>query len=229
MYEVVKIPYIKENGEVETKDLRFAYSRTGEQQFIQDFFLDNDTCYKELGCKVNGITNTIPFGIVMMKAVTIDNSSLISGDNRLLHQEEVITEFGEEMRNYATRGELRPHKINFDVKIKCGSDLERLVIFETISDIFYKARKFYISWAGFEMLDCLVSFPEDISMEKQFEFKAEDNEKHPLLEFSLEVFTYKPVLKRETAFEYANYITNKVVNIKIDEGNKNASGSANIL
>lgn len=197
LYESLKIREIK-NEKTNIKSVRFFYSMTGEEQFLQDYFLNTDKYCNVLSPKIEGNVNTIPSGVFTLSNAGINESDLASGYTRIDYQKKFNTEFSLEERDMSARADFIPMQYDFEAKVKCSSDLERMKVFEALIKKFYKARKFWIKFEGFQKLPVMMAFPDSYDMAKNFNFRYPDNEKRPEVVFRLQVVSYMPVIDEKT-------------------------------
>lgn len=197
LYDVIEIKQVR-RGNVELKRVPFFYSTTGEEQFIQDFFLNTDKYCDILSPKIEGILARIPSGVFSMSNAGVNQQSLASGYTMADYQKEFNTEFSTEERDMAANVDFIPLQFDFEAKVKCSSDIERMKIFEELIKKFYKVKKFWIKYEGFQKLPVMVSFPDQYSMDKNFQFRYPDNSNRPTIVFNLQVVGWLPVIDLST-------------------------------
>lgn len=193
MYDVIQIKETK-NGETAFKKVPFFYTMTGEEQFLTDYFLNTDKYCSELSHKIEGNVTRIPSGRFNITGAGITTDDIGSGYTRANYDKKVETEFTREIRSMSARTTFLPMKYDIEMKVKSGSDLERLKIFEAVVKKLYKIKKFNVRYEGFNKLPCLVSFPESMNIQKNFVFQYPADDKRPLLLFNVEVLGYMPVI-----------------------------------
>lgn len=223
-YDILEISETRDNIESIIK-IPIFYSKAGEEQFIKDLYLDTDKYCNELSSNIEGNLKKIPSGVIKLTGVSVDAANSISGFNRLQYSKEVETEFNIESRDFSSRGELLPHTYDFDITIRCSSDIQRLKIFDALIEQLYKARRFYISYKGFNKIKCTIALPEDYTMEKNFAFGYGDNEKRPEINFKVQMYVYRPVIDQSTEYNVNNTVKDFTVTINPlnpdEEGNIN--------
>lgn len=197
LYDVIQIKQAR-NGNIELKRVPFFYSTTGEEQFIQDYFLNTDKYCNILSPKIEGNLVRVPSAVFSMSNAGINQQSVTSGYTRADYQKEFDTEFSTEERDMSARVDFIPLQFDFEAKVKAGSDIERIKIFEEIIKNFYKVKKFWIKYEGFQRLPVMVSFPDQYNLDKNFQFRYPDNEKRPTMIFNLQVVGYLPVVDLST-------------------------------
>lgn len=197
LYDVIEIKQV-EDGVVKLKRIPMFHSMTGEEQFITDYFLNTDKYCNTLSPKIEGNVTRIPSGIFNISNVGINQQSLGSGYTRVDYQKEFDTEFSQEERDMSARTDFIPLQYDMEVKIKCGSDIERLKIFEAFIKKFWKIKKFYIKYEGFRKLPITISFPDSVNMSKNFVFKYPENDKRPQLVATIQVIAPFPVVDLKT-------------------------------
>jgi hypothetical protein len=106
-----------------------------------------------------------------------------------------------------------PLRYDVEMKVKSGSDIERLKIFETVIKKLYKTKKFFIKYGGFPKLPCRVSFPENYNVTKNFNFNYPSDDKRPMLIFNVELLTFMPVIDESTIRNNEEKIESSTANI----------------
>ena len=197
MYDVIQIKQTVK-GETTMKKVPFFYSESGNEQLLTDYFLNTDKYCNVLSPKIEGNLVTIPSGRFSIGGVAITTDDLGSGYVRANYDEKVIGEMVDEMRSISARTNFIPLKYDIEMKVKCGSDIERLKVFDAVIKKLYKVKKFTIKYEGFRKLPCLISFPESMNMAKNFIFQYPTDDKRPLLIFNVEVLSYLPVIDETT-------------------------------
>jgi hypothetical protein len=197
LYDVINIKQVVK-GEIQIKRMPFFYSMTGEEQFIQDYFANTDKYCNILSPKIEGNTVRIPSGVFTFTDVGVRQQDMTSGNTRAEYVKTFETDFGDEERNMSARTDFIPLEFGFEAVVKCGSDVERLKIFQEMIRMFYKQKKFYIKFEGFNKLPVTVSFPESYNIAKNFQFKYGQEDKRPKLTFQLQVVAYQPIVDIST-------------------------------
>lgn len=211
-YDSIKIKQIQD-GSTLIKSVPIYHSQTGSEQFLTDYFLNTDRYKNTLSGKVEGNIKIVPSGVFNFSDVGIQRDMLGSQYTRVKSQEIIDNDFGVEVKDVSNRGEFIPLLYDVDVKIKCGSDLERLKIMEAIIIKFYKTKKFFVSYNGFKKLPCLVALPDNMNVSKVFNFKSGENNLRPELVFKLELLGYMPSIDPETERDFSQTIQEINANI----------------
>lgn len=197
MYNSIKLTD-EVDGNERIRNVRFFYSATGSEQYITDYFLNTDSCYKYLSTKVEGNVNTIPSGVFNIQSPSISTDSTNHGYTRLKHKVRIESEYGAEERDMSSRGTYVPISMNAHFKVKCTSDTERMMVWEEIVKNLYKQKKYWMRYGGFEKIPVTIMFPEGFGLDKNFEFTAGEGENRPMLEFDVDLITYLPVIDKTT-------------------------------
>jgi hypothetical protein len=167
-------------------EVPFFYSTTGDERFLQDYFLQwNDCIYPK---KVDGNSDPIPRGVLKIGDISIDTAGLTQ---RWIRGEfsRIINGTTETFSAYINS---LPLKIEFEVEIKFDTLNECFKTFQAILETFYRVRIFNVEFKGM-MIPCQVSFPESMPVEKSFEFSY-PSEKEISMKFSLDIESYYPVI-----------------------------------
>ncbi len=216
LYDTVEINATNSNGEVEPKKVPIYYSMTGEQQFLIDYFLDTDKYCKELK-PLLGNQPLIPSGIIKLDDGDISNEDNGSEHIRVAYSKTFETELATEERDMVARGGFIPVSNSWTIEIKCSTDLDRFKIFQVLARKFYKARKFWIRFEGFERLPVLIAFPDRYNVNKNFKFKYPQDEKRPILEFKLQSLSFLPNVDLSTELFRGEKTLMKTTNITVNK------------
>lgn len=193
-----------EKGKTEKINVPFYTSYTGDEQFLMDYYYDPDPAcgFK----KIEGTTNVIPSGVFTLQSPSLPSQELMNKYERATYNAKFENEFGEEIRDMSARTFFIPVLFEFNGTIKTSSDNMRFKIWQSLIRTLYKVKKFYIQFEGFSRIPCLITFPENYNMPKEFQFEYEADNKRPTIEFSFEVLTYLPDPDFETEVFRGNKI-----------------------
>jgi len=197
-YDIMEVEEVV-NDKVVMKKVPIFYSMSGTEQFLTDYFLNTDKYHSELSCKIEGNVNKIPSGVFTVKTGGVSTQDTTSSA-RMVYEREVQTEMADEVRKFSAETEVVVENFNMEFTIKASSDIEKWKIYDVLIEKFYKVKKFYIRYKGFTKLPCLFGFPENYDVQKQIQFRFNDNDKKPLIVFNAELKTFRPIpdLKTET-------------------------------
>jgi len=197
-YDIMEVEEIV-NDKASMKKVPIFYSMTGTEQFLTDYFLNTDKYHNELSCKIEGNVNQIPSGVFTVKTGGVSSQDTTSSA-RMVYEKDVETEMTTEVRKFSAETEIIVETFNLEFTIKASSDIEKWKIYDVIIEKFHKVKKFFIKYKGFNKLPCLIGFPDSYDVQKQVQFRFNDNDKRPLVVFSAELKTFRPVpdFKTET-------------------------------
>lgn len=185
----------KEDKEQEIVEIPFYYSTTGDERYLQDFFAHTwNSCYK---AGLEGNFDAIPRGTIKLDSSNIDTGALtqrfIRGNfNRVIKKIEGGELKGENLESFSAYINSIPQTFEFSCEIRTDTLTDAFKIQQTIIEVFYKSKAFYTTYKGV-LVPCQVGFPEQIGIEKQFEFSYPSDNTIKLT-FSLSVETYLPVI-----------------------------------
>jgi hypothetical protein len=179
----------------------FFYSMTGDERFLQDYFLEwNDCVHPKIA---DGNYDVIPRGIVTLTANTINTTVMTHRFVRGSYVKEVAGQ----LQTYNAFLNSIPLSMTFDVQIETDTNLDAFKIQQSIIETFYKTQVYSVSYKGFRV-PCQVGFPEDYGLDKTFEFTYQSDSKLNI-KFSLSIETYMPVIDPTTERKNSNRITSQ--------------------
>jgi len=171
----------------------FFYSMSGDETFLQDFYLDYLDCDGQSPF-AEGNYDVIPRGIVTLTGVNIDTASLTSGFVRATYN---VEDLQGQMKAYSAYTTSIPLSMTFDVKLRADTLLDTFKIFQSVIQVFYKVFSFSVEFGGMRV-PVQVGFPEQYQNDKQLEFSYQNTQKWIETSFSLSVETYYPQKDLET-------------------------------
>jgi hypothetical protein len=191
--EKVTYTQINQTQDVLKVYIPFFYSLSGDESFLQDFYLDYQDCDGNSPF-AEGNYDIIPRGIVNLMGVNIDTASITNGFVRATYNSE-DTEGN--MKAYSSYTSSIPLSMTFDVKLRADSLLDTFKIFQSVIQVFYKVFSFSVEFGGMR-IPVQVGFPEQYQNDKQIEFSYLSTQKYIETTFSIQVETYYPQKDLET-------------------------------
>lgn len=191
--EKVTYTQINQQQEVLQVYIPFFYSLSGDESFLQDFYLDYEDCDGQSPF-AEGNYDIVPRGVINLSGVNIDTSSLTSGFVRATYNQEDVEG---NMKAYSAYTTSIPLAMTFDVKVRADTLLDTFKIFQSVIQIFYKVFSFSIEFGGMR-IPVQVGFPEQYQNDKQLEFSYLSTQKHIETNFMIQVETYYPQKDLET-------------------------------
>lgn len=191
--EKVTYTQINQTQDVLKVYIPFFYSLSGDESFLQDFYLDYQDCDGNSPF-AEGNYDIIPRGIVNLIGVNIDTASITNGFVRATYNSE-DTEGN--MKAYSSYTSSIPLSMTFDVKLRADSLLDTFKIFQSVIQVFYKVFSFSVEFGGMR-IPVQVGFPEQYQNDKQIEFSYLSTQKYIETTFSIQVETYYPQKDLET-------------------------------
>jgi hypothetical protein len=184
-----KVKYIQINDQQDVLEIYipFFYSMTGDEPFLQDFFLNYKNCSTD-EVLAEGNYDVIPRGIVTMGTPQIETQGITNKYTRMAYSRETLEG---EMKTFSSFTNSLPLNISFEVTIKVDTLLDSFKIFQSVLQTFYKTYTFSFEYEGFR-IPCQVGFPESYEGSKQLEFSYNNNPQFIDFKFSVAVETYFP-------------------------------------
>ena len=184
-----KLKYIQVNDQQEILEvyIPFFYSMTGDEPFLQDFFIKYTNCATDQ-VVAEGNYDVIPRGIVVLQTVQIDPQGLSNKFTRMSYAVESVQG---EMKTYSSYTNSVPLNIGLEVTIKVDTLLDAFKVFQSVIGTFYKTYTLSFEYEGFRV-PAQVGFPESYDMSKQMEFSYNNNPQYIEFKFSLAAETYFP-------------------------------------
>ena len=180
----VTIKNVVSDTEVKIVKVPFFYAFSGDEKFMQDYFTNWSDCAPDF---IEGNYDPIPRGNMTMTGINILNANQTSRFVRGYYTKEVE---GQLVRYNSYLNSI-PMSLRFNMKVLVDSVLDAFKINQEIIRIFYKTMVFRVNFAG-SVIPCQVGFPEDYTVDKQFEYTYGD-QLRTTLSFDLEVETYLPI------------------------------------
>lgn len=191
--EKVTYTQINQQQQVLQVYIPFFYSMSGDESFLQDFYLDY------LDCDGNspfaeGNYDIIPRGVVTLTGVNIDTASITNGFVRATYNVEDIQG---NMKAFSSYTSSIPLSMSFEVKLRADTLLDTFKIFQSVIQVFYKVFSFNVEFGGMR-IPVQVGFPEQYPNDKQLEFSYLSSQKYIETSFTIAVETYYPQKDLET-------------------------------
>jgi hypothetical protein len=165
----------------------FFYSMTGDEPFLQDFFIRYKNCDTDQ-LIAEGNYDIIPRGVLTFTGAQIDTQSLTNKFTRMSYATENLQG---EMKTFSSYTNSIPLALTFNCTIKVDTVLDSFKIFQSVITTFYKTYQFSFEYSGFR-IPVQVGFPENYEINKQFEFTYQNNPQFIDFSFILAIETYFP-------------------------------------
>lgn len=184
-----KLTYYQVNDQQEKIEVfvPFYYSLTGDEPFLQDYFLEYINC-KTDEIHAEGNYDIIPKGIVTFQGVDLDTGGLTNKFTRMNYTVEDKTG---QMKTFSSFTNSIPLNVSFNVAMKTDTLLDAFKLFQSAVTIFYKTYSFSFEYDGFR-IPVTVGFPESYEMTKATEFTFGSSAPFIDFNFSLALETYFP-------------------------------------
>jgi len=187
MNDNVKYTQIDDQQEVLEIFIPFFYSLTGDESFLQDFFIRYRNC-KTDQIIAEGNYDVIPRGVVSLQGIQIDLQGLANKYTRMNY---AVEDLKGEMKTFSSFTNSIPLSIAFNVAVKVDTLLDAFKIFQSVLTTFYKTYQFSFEYEGFR-IPAQVGFPDAYEINKQLEFTYQSNPQFIDFNFSIAVETYFP-------------------------------------
>lgn len=188
-------------------EVPFYYSTTGDERFLQDYFIEWRDCVHPK--YLDGNFDPIPRGVVKLSDLSINTGNLtqrwIRGNFSRIIDGKIQT-FNAYLNSI-------PLDMNFDVVIRTDTVTDSFKILQAVLEVFYRTQIFNTTFKGL-MVPCQVGFPENYPIEKAFEFSY-PTDSNIEMTFTLTLETYFPIfdepnLGSQNAISSANTMANWV-------------------
>lgn len=188
-------------------DIPFYLSLTGDEAYLYDYFLFDDSMDPERR-KAIGNYEVKPRGIASLESMTVDSGALINKYVRGNYQK--LEEDGT-MKSYNAQFQMIPLVFNVNVKVIVDTHIE---IFKTVEQVIkrlYKNNQYQVDVGvqreGTYRVACAYKLPEDYEMERPIEFGFDDK-KQRSVNFAIEVKCRMPVFEFNTELYNGNRMFN---------------------
>jgi hypothetical protein len=183
-----KLTYIQVNDKQEVLEVfvPFFYSMTGDESFLQDFFIEYKECLTDKTV-AEGNYDVLPRGIVTLQSSEINTGGLGNKFTRMSYAKESLEG---EMKTYSSYTNSVPLNLSFNVAMKVDTMLDAFKIYQSVISTFYKTYTYSFEYQGFR-IPVQVGFPESYEINKQLEFSYASND-YIQFNFSVAMETYFP-------------------------------------
>lgn len=161
----------------------------GSEDFIRDFFINQD----KICCGESPATllNKYPSGRVILAGnFSVDSNMLTSNAVRTKREVNVDNFFVEAKKTVYGRNTILGLNTSFNIEFRCNSIIERMKIFQSIVDNFYKERTFYFSSCGIHKIPASVVVTDQYKVEQGQQFKFSDYDGYSSLSVSFDLSTF---------------------------------------
>lgn len=165
----------------------FFYSMTGDESFLQDFFIRYKNCDTD-ELIAEGNYDIIPRGVLTFAGAQIDTQSLVNKFTRMSY---AVEDLKGEMKTFSSYTNSIPLSMSFNCTIKTDTVLDSFKVFQSVLGTFYKTFQFSFEFSGFR-IPCQAGFPENYEINKQFEFTYQNNPQFIDFTFPIALETYFP-------------------------------------
>ena len=191
--EKVTYTQINQQQQVLQVYIPFFYSMSGDESFLQDFYLDYIDCDGNSPF-AEGNYDIIPRGVVTLTGVNIDTASITNGFVRATYN---VEDLQGNMKSFSSYTSSIPLSMSFEVKLRADTLLDTFKIFQSVIQVFYKVFSFNVEFGGMR-IPVQVGFPEQYPNDKQLEFSYLNTQKYIETSFTIQVETYYPQKDLET-------------------------------
>lgn len=184
--------------DIEKIEVPWWYNQSGDERFMQDFYTHYAQCVPPR--PVDGNFDRIPRGIITYTGSGINAQRITS---RYV-QGRYVKEIDGKLEGFVSYLYSIPINIRFDCELWVDTYTTGLKIEQEIREVFYKNVTYYVYYKGMRV-GCTAGFPEEIGLEKNFQYSFEQENKIKIT-FQIEVESYQPVFDPTTEMPARNNI-----------------------
>ncbi len=214
LIDTVKIKFQISDTKFENKRVPYIYGLTGQERYLQDFLLN----IPSVNCSVlmEGSTDVIPRAHVNLVGDRIVSAALRNKFVRGSYVvEEQDTNGNKTLRTYSAYINMIPMEFTFNIEVRGNTLNELYKIKDQVISTFYKARKFNSTYKGFR-IPCQAGFPDELTVEKMFEYTYPSGESWSTMKYTILVESYFPVIDETTALFRGNLM--KAIDLNLSMG-----------
>jgi hypothetical protein len=184
-----KLTYTQINDQQQILEvfIPFFYSMTGDESFLQDFFIEYKNCDTD-ELIAEGNYDVVPRGVLTFSGGQIETGSLTNKFTRMSY---TVEDLRGEMKTYSSFTNSVPLSFNFNCVIKSDTVLDSFKVFQSTIATFYKTFQGSFEYSGLR-IPFQVGFPENYEINKQFDFTYSTNPQLIDFTFQIAVETYFP-------------------------------------
>jgi len=211
-------------------DIPFYLSLTGDESYLYDYFLFDDSMDPERR-KAIGNYEVMPRGITSLDSMTIDSGALVNKYVRGTYQK---LENDGTMKSYNAQFQMIPVTMSLNTKIKVDTQLEVFKVTERLIKRLYKNNPYQVDVGTLEegtyRVACTYKMPEDYEMKRPIEFGFDDKKERSII-FTIELKCRIPVFEFETELFSGNrmFNFNTTVQTSNDINNPDIGGDDSML
>lgn len=176
---------VHSNEQQDIVECPFYYSTTGDERFLQDYFMEWRDCIHPK--YITGNFDPIPRGIVKLTDMNINTGNLTQ---RWIRGEFTRLIDGK-LETFSAYINSLPLDFSFNVSIRADTITDIFKITQAVLETFYHIQIYNTSYKGV-MIPCQVGFPDAYPIEKTFEFTY-PTDTNIEMNFQLTLETYLPV------------------------------------
>lgn len=190
-----KLTYLQINEQQQVLQVfvPFFYSMSGDESFLQDFYMDYIDCDGQSPF-AEGNYDVVPRGILNLSGVSIDTQAITNGFVRSTYN---LEDNQGQMKAFSAYTNYIPLSLSFDITIRTDTLLDTFKIFQSSIQTFYKVFDYSIEFGGMR-IPVQVGFPETYPNDKQLEFSYGSTQKWIETKFQVTAETYFPQKNLET-------------------------------
>jgi hypothetical protein len=189
-------------------ELKLFYSTSGDERYLYDASPN-----QLILCKAETLYQTVPRGVLDVTSFKIEESWL---SNKRIRLTQVLHETNngvDELNTYSIEANLAPIVLDLELNIVANSNVESMILGESILKTFFKFQKFYISYNGFR-LSSILSIPESYELTKPIDFGFSDRKEFKI-DLNLRCDSFLPILYEETRLKNSQRVENFKNQIKV--------------
>jgi hypothetical protein len=204
----VLIKYQISNTEYKLKPVPFFFTNTGDEKFVQDFYIYGDTT------KAEGNYDSVPRGIVNFNGLSILTGNFTNKFVRGTYNKEVPGQNSGTVKAFSATINSIPIVLTYSVEIIVDSLTESMKIIEKVIETFYKVNIYNMDFKGL-MVPCQLVFSDTQNIEKNLSISYGDDNKI-FVKFDLDLFTHHPIMDLQTERFRGNIMSGGIGNVVTD-------------
>lgn len=178
------------NSDNEQVKVPWYFNQSGDERFMQDFYTHYAHCFPPK--PADGNFDKIPRGTITYTGSGINAQRITS---RYV-QGKYVKEINGKLEQYTSFLYSMPLDVNIDAELWIDTYLTALKLEQQLREILYKNVTYYVYYKGMRV-GCTAGFPEEVGIEKLFDYSFEDKNKIKI-KFQISIESYQPVFDPTT-------------------------------
>jgi hypothetical protein len=185
----------------------FYYSSTGDERFMQDFFLNDPLTDPDGRISETDIHRT-PYGLITLNGLKTIRTDSIT--NKFVRGSYLKEDEEGELKTYTANLFSIPILLNYNIEIRISTVTDQFKVAEVLVREYFKNRTFHVN-VNNVVIACTMKLPETFEGERTMEFGF-DTDKIINITFSIDVESYMAHFDSNTEIFIGNRISEGVQN-----------------